>query len=176
MTMAPVRMGAMTSSSRDDAAATADLAQVEELLSRLTTLRRTPRYRQRLVEGTGLDGRVTTMRVLRTVDILTRSGIAPSVGDLAQRLGMEHSNTSRTVDAVVEQGLLNKQKSAADGRRIELSLTPRGRRSIRELDERRDRVHAEMIDEWPAEDMATLVALLEKLCATYEDLQRQSRG
>ena len=175
MTIAPVRMGAMTSSSRDDAAATADLAQVEELLSRLTTLRRTPRYRQLLVEGTGLDGRVTTMRVLRTVDILTRSGIAPSVGDLAQRLGMEHSNTSRTVDAVVEQGLLNKQKSAADGRRIELSLTPRGRRSIRELDERRARVHAEMIDERPAEDMATLVALLEKLCATYEDLQRQSR-
>ncbi|MBD0860279.1 MarR family transcriptional regulator [Gordonia sp. zg691] len=155
-----------------DGAAVPDFARVEELLIALTTLRHTPRYRQLLVEGTGLDGRVTTMRVLRGVDILTRPGRAPSVGDLAQRLGMEHSNTSRTVDAVVEQGLLSKQRSATDGRRIELSLTPRGERCIRELDDRRGKVHAEMTEGWQPEETAALVGLLEKLCATYENLQR----
>ncbi|MCR5978371.1 MarR family transcriptional regulator [Gordonia jinghuaiqii] len=157
-----------------DDAAVPDLTKVEDLLQDLMTLRRTPRYRQLLVEGTGLDGRVTTMRVLRTVDVLARSGMSPSVGDLAQRLGMEHSNTSRTVDSVVDQGLLDKRKSTTDGRRFELTLTPRGERAIRELDDRRAKIHAEMTKGWRPDEVATLVELLEKLSSAYADLQRSS--
>src|SRR4051794_13223704 len=83
---------------------------VEELLVRLTTLRRQARYRQLLVEGTGLDGRVTTMRLVRAVDDLARLGMSPSVREVAERLVMEHSNTSRAVDQAVDQGLLTKRQ------------------------------------------------------------------
>ncbi len=145
-------------------------AHVEELLVRLTVLRRQPRYRQALVEGTGLDGRVTTMRIVRAINDLSAAGALPSVREVADRLVMEQSNASRAVDQAVEHGLVSKAQSSQDGRRLELELTSSGRAAVAELDARREAVNADLLRDWRPEDLADLSRLLERLCAEYERL------
>jgi DNA-binding MarR family transcriptional regulator len=147
-----------------------ELAYIEELLVRLTVLRRQPAYRQLLAEGTGIEGRITTMRLIRAVHDLTAAGACPSVREVAERIGIEQSNASRAVDYATERGLIVKGQSGSDGRRLELALTDRGRAVILELISRRNKVHTDMLQSWTNDEVATLSRLLEKLCAAYENL------
>lgn len=50
-----------------------------------------------------------------------------SVGDLAARLGRSHSATVRLVERMCAAGLLSKEASPADARRLRLHVTPAGR-------------------------------------------------
>jgi DNA-binding MarR family transcriptional regulator len=147
------------------------LITVEELLIRVHGLRRHPRYRALLAEGTGFEARISTMRILRAVDGLAHYGSSPSIREVAERLGMEHSNASRAVDECVERKLILKCQSAADGRRIELSVTPRGQLAIRRLNERREAVHRQLLRNWETTEIETLERLLVKLASGYEDLK-----
>jgi DNA-binding MarR family transcriptional regulator len=156
----------MSASVRD----TEHLIAVEELLIRVHGLRRRPRYRQVMAEGTGFEARISTMRILRAVDALVRYGSAPSIREVAERLGMEHSNASRAVDECVERKLIVKSPSVIDRRRIELSVTPRGQLAIRRLNERREAVHRRLLRGWDVTEMETLERLLIKLASGYEEL------
>jgi DNA-binding MarR family transcriptional regulator len=142
----------------------------DDLIARITVLRRTSAYRALLARGTGLDGRVTTMRVLRAVSDIRRSGAAASVDAVAQRLLMAHSNASRAVDQAVAQGLLVKRQSAIDGRRVELEPSERGWRAVTELNVRRGAVHAQLVAGWTSEEVETLAGLLQRLGDAVEDV------
>lgn len=146
------------------------IGALDDVLVRISVFRRQPWYRQLLVEGTGLDGRITTMRLLRALDQLSRTAPGPSIRELAERLVMEQSNVSRAVDQAVEQGLIEKRQSPKDGRRTLLSLTERGERAIRELDVRRDRLYTQLVDDWDVAELANLVRLLSRLADSYERL------
>jgi DNA-binding MarR family transcriptional regulator len=150
---------------------TEKFVHVEELLVRLNILRRQSRYRHLLVEGTGLDGRITTMRLVRVVDDLVRTGVKPSVREVAERLVMEHSNTSRAIDQAIEQDLIIKQQSPEDARRVELKLSSKGKRSIKELNARRSVIHGELTRGWTHADVMALSDLLERLCEAYERVE-----
>jgi len=147
-----------------------DPSRVEELLVRLMILRRQPAYRELLTRGTGLAGRPATMRLLRAVDALTRAGDKPSLGDVADRMGIEQSNASRTVDYAVERGFIAKAKAEDDARRLELTLTEEGTSVIVELNARRDRLHRDMFRTWSDAEVGTMIELLEKLCRSYESV------
>ncbi|RYE38142.1 MAG: MarR family transcriptional regulator [Hyphomicrobiales bacterium] len=149
-----------------------ELIRVEELLIRLTTLRRHPRYRQILADGTGFEGRITTMRILRAIDGLCRGGSVPSIREVAERLGMEHSNTSRAIDDCVERALVSRRQSETDGRRSELTITTKGRQAIRRLDSRRSVVHRQLLEGWEPSELHQLAVLLERLAQGYEKLEQ----
>ena len=51
-----------------------------------------------------------------------------SVNDLAARTHTHQSSVSTVVSRLVEGGFVRRQRSAADARQVELSLTPKGRR------------------------------------------------
>nr|WP_240918704.1 MarR family transcriptional regulator [Rhodococcus sp. 14C212] len=106
------------------------------------------------------------MRILRAVDDLSRDK-APSIREVAERLGMEHSNTSRAVDQAIEADLLAKHSSTADRRRLELTLTDKGHQTIADLNRRRDEVHRELMVGWDEHEAQTLAGLLEKLVESY---------
>jgi DNA-binding MarR family transcriptional regulator len=94
-------------------------------------LRRQSVYRNMLAAGTGLEGRIATMRMLRVINALVRRDTAPSVREVAERLGIEQSNASRTLDYAVERNLVAKAQAKDDRRRLELTLTDQGRSVIR---------------------------------------------
>ncbi len=56
---------------------------------------------------------------------------APSLGELAERTFTHQSSVSVVVRRLVERRLVARRASRADGRRIELALTPAGRALLR---------------------------------------------
>jgi MarR family transcriptional regulator, lower aerobic nicotinate degradation pathway regulator len=56
---------------------------------------------------------------------------ALSLGEVAARTATDQSSVSVVVSRLVGQGLLSRRRSRDDGRRLEISLTARGRRLLR---------------------------------------------
>lgn len=56
-----------------------------------------------------------------------------SVNELAQRTGTDQSTVSVVVNKLVEKGFVASNRAESDGRRVELSLTPKGRQVLRNL-------------------------------------------
>ena len=155
-----------------DPASLSTFASVEDLLVSILMIRRSARYRELLVEGTGLDGGVLSMRVLRAVSEIGKTSSEVSVSDVADRLFIEHSNASRAVDQVAARGLLVKRPSSLDRRRVVVAPSPQGERVISDLNSRRTAVHSRMIKHWDPQDILKLEELLAKLHGAYEDVTR----
>ena len=56
-----------------------------------------------------------------------------TINDLAQQLYIKHNSAVGLVDRLVEQGLMTRETSSADRRKVELALTPRGREVLAAL-------------------------------------------
>ncbi|MBU8817804.1 MarR family winged helix-turn-helix transcriptional regulator [Mycolicibacterium goodii] len=142
--------------------------ELDELLVRVHTVRQRPGWRRRLIDDTGTVPSLSTLRVLRAVEQKEKTGQGASIGEVAEYMAVEHSTASRSVGNVVAAGLLNKTLSPDDQRRCVLVLTDTGRKALSEVTERRRQMVAETVAEWPAEDVDTLVDLLERLVTDFE--------
>jgi len=87
------------------------------------------------------------------------------LGALADHMGTTDATASRTVDALVATGLVERLEDADDRRAVRIAVTPEGRRLI-------DRRRAELakalergLRDLPADDRDRLVGLLERLNA-----------
>jgi len=143
--------------------------RADDALADVITLRRSPAHRARLALDEQTENRTTTVRVLRAIDDLSPNG-PPGIGDVAERLDMEHSNTSRTVETLVQEGLVVNNRSVADARKSELRFTQQGEDAVRAMKIRRAQVHAELIAEWTDEEITAFTSLLEKLRDSYQKL------
>jgi DNA-binding MarR family transcriptional regulator len=56
-----------------------------------------------------------------------------TISDLAQHLLIKHNSAVELVDRLVEENLLVRKASSADRRKVELTLTPRGRTVLANL-------------------------------------------
>jgi DNA-binding MarR family transcriptional regulator len=65
----------------------------------------------------------------------------PTINDLAQQLFLKHNSTVGVVDRLAAEGLLAREPSSVDRRKVQLRLTPRGRQVMGRL---ADRHHAEL--------------------------------
>lgn len=111
---------------------------------------------------------MSTLRVLRAVELRQQSGKGASVGDVADYAAVEHSTASRTVSGVVAAGLLQKTSAVGDQRRCELTLTDRGRRELAKLTARRHQMVAETLADWSDTDLDSLITSLDRLAAAFE--------
>jgi DNA-binding MarR family transcriptional regulator len=83
--------------------------------------------------------------------------------DLVGLLGLDKSTVSRQVHALVELGLVERAADPADGRAQVLTPSREGAEQLARIQEiRRARWQADLQD-WPAEDVATLAELLGRL-------------
>ncbi|ODQ93650.1 MarR family winged helix-turn-helix transcriptional regulator [Mycolicibacterium holsaticum] len=142
--------------------------QLDDLLTRIAIARQRPSWRGRILDGTGPVTSVSTLRVLRAVEQCQQLGPGASVGDVADFMAVEHSTASRSVAAVVAAGLLTKTFAADDQRRCALVLTDEGRNALDAVTERRRDLVAEMVVDWPDDDVDTLVSLLARLADRFE--------
>jgi DNA-binding MarR family transcriptional regulator len=60
-------------------------------------------------------------------------GESVSVGELAQQLLIKHNSAVGLVDRLVQEGLIVREPSSVDRRKVELRLTARGRRVLAKL-------------------------------------------
>lgn len=96
------------------------------------------------------------------IAVLMREG--PSrASALAECLHADISTISRQTSALVQAGLIERQADPADGRACLLAPTADGRAVFEQARESRNRWLADTLDDWPAEDVAQLLGLLERL-------------
>jgi DNA-binding MarR family transcriptional regulator len=100
-----------------------DLERLDDALLRLRRLWSTPPPSLVLESG---DGTQVTLSSVLVVEACARGGGEVGVGDVARFLEVEHSTASRLVDRAVRAGLVTRGPSAADARRVALTLTASG--------------------------------------------------
>jgi DNA-binding MarR family transcriptional regulator len=84
------------------------------------------------------------------------------VGRLAEVLGLTHSGAVRLADQLEDEGLVQR-RAGLDRRRVEIRLTPAGRRRAARARRARDRVVEDTIAGLDAGQVASLEALLDQL-------------
>jgi DNA-binding MarR family transcriptional regulator len=88
-------------------------------------------------------------------------GKATSVNELAQRTLTHQSSVSVVVHKLVKGGLVASAPSAADGRRVELSLTRKGRSVIAKSPQAAQEQLIEALENMPCESRKRLAELLQ---------------
>jgi DNA-binding MarR family transcriptional regulator len=60
-------------------------------------------------------------------------GTRASIGELAERLQLQHHSTVELVDRLVKRRLVQRKRAETDRRQVMVSLTPRGEKMLLEL-------------------------------------------
>lgn len=130
---------------------------------------------RRIVRGLGvLDGDAPCCPgvTLAQCHVLTEVCGTPgtSLGELADRLGLDKSTVSRTVEALVARGLLDRQPRRENRRCVTLLPTPSGEGLGAELEAMRRRLYGDLLDRVPE---ARRTQVLEGLDLLAEALEAQ---
>jgi DNA-binding MarR family transcriptional regulator len=106
-----------------------------------------------------------------------------SLVDLAQSLGQDTSTLSRTINGLVNIGLVRREVKPEDRRYITLTLSEQGEATLRRIDDLSDEYFREVLAAIPAEkhkkivDSFSLVAeALQKTCKQGEPCSLQTLG
>ncbi|HMG44130.1 MAG TPA: MarR family winged helix-turn-helix transcriptional regulator [Acidimicrobiales bacterium] len=86
-----------------------------------------------------------------------------SQAELGRRTMIDRSDVVAAVNELADQGYVERTPDPADRRRNVVSLTPAGRRRLRQLDRLLAKVQDDILAPLPAEDRNRLVALLTRL-------------
>jgi DNA-binding MarR family transcriptional regulator len=97
-----------------------------------------------------------TLPQLRVLVLIASRGTL-NLNALAQAMGINPSNASRSCDRLVAAGLLRRTASPLDRRNLVLELTDDGRALIEKLTERRRQAIAEVLDQVPSSRRRALV-------------------
>ena len=123
------------------------------------------RSERALEQELGLSG--AQLYVLR----LLASGPAQSLGNLAARTGTHQSTVSVVVSRLVAHGLVAREMSVMDARRVTLALTPAGRAMVRRAPAPATERVAGALARLPRRDRRLLAQLLEQLGAELESAE-----
>ena len=101
--------------------------------------------------------------ILSLHDHLNLSGVA-------DRLGVNASNASRTCDQLVKRGLVDRQEDPHDRRNLSLALARAGHRLLDDVMERRAEILSGVVVAMAPEDQRALMAALERFNVAAEGL------
>ncbi|MCP2257141.1 DNA-binding transcriptional regulator, MarR family [Streptoalloteichus tenebrarius] len=125
-------------------------------------------------EPTAEERRVRAIMVLEAVDTAARTSEDVSVSDVAHQLGIDQSGASRFIAAAVDDGYLRRSASAVDRRRVDLTLTPKGRRLLADARAWQEEVFAQMVAGWDPVDAAQFAGHIRRLADQLaSDAERQ---
>jgi DNA-binding MarR family transcriptional regulator len=101
----------------------------------VTTCRALAGIAIRSVEAAPVDVTVPQYRVLTLL-----VGAGPQlIGAIAEQLGVNPSNATRLCDRLQKLGLVQRARSLDDGRAVQVTITPSGRRLVASVDQHRRR-------------------------------------
>ena len=120
----------------------------------------------RALESVDSSVSVPQMRVL----VLLWTGEPLNLSAVAEGLGVNASNASRTCDRLVSAELVNRGEGTIDRRHVTLTLTPRGRTFVERLMERREHELATIVARMSERERRRLMTALEpfNLAATSD--------
>ena len=118
---------------------------------RHTILRLARRVRAERADDAMSDGKLSVLF------ILANEG-AQTLGSLSDHERVTPPSMNRTINALVEAGLVTRVADATDGRKVAIDVTDAGRRLVKETRRRRDAWVASRLNTLSADERATLDA------------------
>jgi len=118
---------------------------------RLTVLRLARRVRAERADDAMSDGRLSVL------SLLSNEG-AQTLGSLAEHERVTPPSMNRTINALVEAGLVTRVADASDGRKVVIDLSDAGRTLVRETRRKRDAWFSARLAKLSPEERATLDA------------------
>ena len=116
----------------------------------------------------------TTVTQCTVLTELGRSGPVP-LAELSRRIGFDKSWTSRAVEHLVQDGLVEKVPSQTDHRMVRLSLTAIGEQRVRDLNRTLNGLSERVLERVPAsEHQGIQKALLLLLVALQAEVEQPS--
>jgi DNA-binding MarR family transcriptional regulator len=94
-------------------------------------------------------------------------GMRPRIGEIADRLQIQHHSTVELVDRLEKNGFVTRKRSDRDRREVMIALTPKAERVLRELTLH----HQELLQSYGT----TLISSLKKLMSA-KDRSRNGKG
>jgi DNA-binding MarR family transcriptional regulator len=101
--------------------------------------------------------------IVDAIELEHSAGRQPTVGAIAQRLGVDPSTASRLVANAVRAGNARRIASQQDGRSTNLELTSRGRELLASSHRFQQAAYDQLTGGWSAQDKRELARLLVKL-------------
>lgn len=95
-------------------------------------------------------------------------GMKPTIGNLAERMQLQHHSTVELVNRLSAGGLVRRSRASGDRRQVLLDLTPKGEKVLRKLSMEHK---AELLTQGPA-----LVAALEQAMRPTKGARRSAPG
>ena len=149
----------------DDETQRDDLTRIGEALAGVFRAGHAARLHERVAEEAGVavdrTGFVLLVKAMRE---------PARISQLADRIGLDVSTTSRKVAELETAGLVVRTHDPGDRRAAVVSTTTLGDELVARVREARDRAFGRMLSGWGAADRARLADLLERLVA---DIERQ---
>ena len=108
------------------------------------------------------------------LESLFENGKMPS-SDLATRLGLDISSTTRLVDQLVKKKLAVRSKSAEDARIREIQITEAGQKLVSRIQQDLVGLVDQALEDFPAEVRIALPDVLRRLSRTLGECSPQSR-
>ena len=109
----------------------------------------------------------TTVTQCTVLTELGRSGPVP-LAELSRRIGFDKSWTSRAVEHLAREGLIEKVQHASDHRMVRLSLSPAGMQRLAELNTTLNRFSEQVMEHIPVEAHAEVHRALGLLLAALQ--------
>ncbi len=106
------------------------LADYEALAELRYQIRRFLHFSEQAARGAGIEPRQhQLMLALKGLP----AGVRPRIGELAERMQIQHHSAVELVNRLARGGYVRRQRGGEDRREVLLSLTPKGEKVLREL-------------------------------------------
>jgi DNA-binding MarR family transcriptional regulator len=109
---------------------TVSASDYEALAELRYQVRKFLRFSEQAARRAGLEPR--QHQLLLAVKGLPRE-VRPRIGELAERLQIQHHSTVELVNRLAANGFVKRQRSGRDRREVLVTLTPKGEKTLREL-------------------------------------------
>lgn len=118
------------------------------------------------------EGRGSQKRIL----ILLRETEGMTQKELTVRLGVQPGSASEVLNKLEQAGLISRTPSETDHRTTDIRLTPDGEALAKEASAKRAERHEQMFAVLSEEEKDTLIALLERVNAHWDQVYRHPDG
>ncbi|WP_406445077.1 MarR family transcriptional regulator [Streptomyces sp. NBC_00631] len=140
-------------------AATPEVVEIERALTRITYLSTRARQHERLMALAGVPLDRAAVALLRQV--ADSEPLRP--GELAQRLGVEASHVTRTVQQLQRSGYVTRVPDPDDRRAQRIELTDAGRAAVERVRDAGARGMQLALDDWKPEELRELATLFHRM-------------
>jgi DNA-binding MarR family transcriptional regulator len=117
-------------------------------------------------------GEMLSMSQVELLLLIARPGQRYKVSDVADFLGVTNAAASRSIDRLVQRGLVERSISVEDRRAVDLALNPDSEALLERFAEVRDAELLRLLGHVPTDKLERVTALLDELSVVLLDVQR----